>query len=127
MLVGICIYLLFRSRSHLGFLLLDAIGLTNMVDALREMATGISPSDFVKNCLPDGMWSISYILMSDYYNKDVRWSYRLALASVIPLIGSASELMQWGGLLPGFFDWRDLACYTLPLVFYYLFANRHNK
>ena len=119
MLVGICIYLLFRSRSHLGFQLLDTIGLSTVVDALREMAVGIELPDFVKNCLPDGLWSISYILMCDYYNRDERRRLRVAWCSVIPLIGCTSELMQWGGILPGIFDWRDLVCYSAPLAVYF--------
>lgn len=123
LLTGISIYLLFRSRDHLGFILLDALGLSAATDCIRALVQGIDVPDFVRYCLPDGLWTTSYILFADYYNQSEKPTTRLAWISAIPVIGVVSELMQLTGLLPGVFDVLDLACYTLPFAIYLLNNN----
>lgn len=116
LLVGIGIYLLFRSRGHLGFIVLDYIGMGAAVDAVRALVDGIKVPEFVRFCLPDGLWTLSYILFSDSVNRHESMMKRLAWISVVPLLGVVSELMQLAQLLPGTFDVADLACYSLPLL-----------
>lgn len=120
LLTGCGIYLLFRHRNHLGFLLLDQLGLTRAVDTIRHLTDGVDVPDFVRYCLPDGLWSTSYVLISDYVNRNEPMARRMAWASVVPALGCTSELMQWAGLLPGSFDLWDLACYALPLLIYFI-------
>ncbi len=115
LLVGIGIYLLFRSRGHLGFIVLDYMGMGAAVDAVRALVDGIKVPEFVRFCLPDGLWTLSYILFSDSVNRHESKMKRLAWISVVPLLGVVSELMQLVQLLPGTFDVADLACYSLPL------------
>lgn len=74
--------------------------------------------DFVKYCLPDGLWTLSSILMLHAMLRDEPVGRRIAFASVIPSIGIVSELMQGLGCLPGSFDIFDLACYSTPILFY---------
>lgn len=116
LLTGTSIYLLFRSREHLGFALLDSVGLTTAVDAIRSLTRGINTPEFVRFCLPDGLWTASYILFSDYINKNERFAIRLLLASIIPLLGIVTELLQSVNMIPGTFDPLDLACYSIPLL-----------
>lgn len=117
-LAGAAIYLLFRSRAHLGFLLLDALGCTTIVDAVRACVRTDMVPEFVRFCLPDGLWTTSYILFSDYYNRNEVLAWRVGLVSVIPMLGIASELLQLTPLIPGTFDVLDLASYSLPLISY---------
>ena len=116
LLMGTGIYLLFRSREHLGFVLLDSVGLTSAVDALRTLTEGITVPEFVRFCLPDALWTSSYILFSDYLNRNERTAIRILWMSIIPLLGVISELLQFTGMIAGTFDPLDLACYTLPLL-----------
>lgn len=127
LLAGILIYLLFRSRQHLGFTVLDGVGLTSAVDAVRECVRGYSVPDFVRYSLPDGLWTSSYILFSDYCNRAAKPMRRLAMVSVIPLIGCVSELLQYVGVMPGVFDFMDLLCYVLPLAIYLLRSQKVKK
>lgn len=120
LLSGISIYLLFRSREHLGFILLDSIGLGSVVDSVRILTQGVHAPEFVRFCLPDGLWTTSYILFSDYCNRGENVRLKLAWASVIPLIGCMSELLQIYGVMPGVYDILDLACYFIPLLIYYI-------
>lgn len=115
-MTGTSIYLLFRSREHLGFALLDSVGLTTAVDAIRSLTGGIDMPEFVRFCLPDGLWTTSYILFSDYINKNERFAIRLLLVSIIPLLGIVSEVLQYVNMIPGTFDPLDLACYSIPLL-----------
>lgn len=126
LLMGTGIYLLFRSREHLGFVLLDSVGLTSAVDAIRTQTGDITAPEFVRFCLPDALWTSSYILFSDYLNRNERTAIRVLWMSIIPLLGVISELFQFIGMISGTFDPLDLACYTLPLLIYVGFCQRQH-
>lgn len=81
---------------------------------VRETVLSLKLPDFVIYCLPDGLWTTSFILI-----MDAIWSTlkeKLFWASIIPVIGIASEILQIVHILPGTFDYGDLLCYTLPLI-----------
>lgn len=115
-LSGAGIYLLFRSRQHLGFQLLDTIGLGAWADGLRERVKDLHPYEFVIYNLPDALWTCSYLLLIGHLFRNERRNKRLLWGSVIPVFGIGSELLQFAGILPGTFDPIDLACYALPYL-----------
>lgn len=117
---GAAIYLLFRSRHLLGFHLLDALGLGAVVDCLRSSVYDVHPPEFVMFCLPDGLWTLGYILIIDRIMLADTLRHRLFLASVIPLLGTLSELLQYMGLMSGTFDEFDLFCYVMPYLSYFV-------
>ena len=117
---GASIYLLFRSRQLLGFRLADAMGMGTTVDAWRDNVSHLHPSEFVLYSLPDGFWTCSYLLLIDLTLRHERPTRRFLWASVIPVLGIGSELLQFMHLCPGTFDPWDLACYTTPLILYYI-------
>lgn len=117
-LCGASIYLLFRSRGHLGFMLADALGLGNVVDSLRASVSDIHPSEFVLYSLPDGLWTISYIMLMNHIFRNEKRITRLIWVSIIPLLGILTELLQLTPLMPGVFDPLDLMCYAFPLIGY---------
>ena len=121
LIIGATLYLLFRSRQHLGFMLLDTIGLGSLTDSLRSMVADVHPAEFIIFALPDGLWTISYILIISHICRNQQLSSRLIWASVIPALGIISELLQAIGIVPGVFDFADLACYSLPLVVYIIY------
>ena len=124
---GAAIYLLFRSRHLLGFHLLDALGLGAVVDCLRSSVHGVHPSEFVMFCLPDGLWTLGYILIIDRILLADPLRRRLLMASVIPLLGTLSELLQYMGLMPGTFDEFDLFCYVMPYLSYLVWQSVANN
>lgn len=121
LIIGATLYLLFRSRQHLGFMLLDTIGLGSLTDSLRSMVADVHPAEFIIFALPDGLWTISYILIISHICRNQQLNSRLIWASVIPALGIISELLQAIGIVPGVFDFADLACYSLPLVIYIIY------
>ena len=121
-LTGVSIYLLWRDEHLLIHRVLHACQLHPMLDTIRSQAADIYLPEWVRFALPDGLWSMSYILTIDAL---VKRDY--LLTSVIPAIGILSELMQWTGWLPGTFDLCDLLAYGLPYLLYVLIINQQNK
>lgn len=121
LLSGAVIYLLFRPTSLLGFSLLQALGLGEWTEQLRSNVSYVNPPEFVVYCLPNGLWSLSYILLVDRVFSSVPAWHKVLWASVIPLLGVASELMQAAGWVRGTYDTADLICYSLPFIIYTLY------
>lgn len=116
LLLGGIIYLLFRPTTLMLFHTLDLVGLMPLVTDCRTLVATCQPSEFVVYSLPGGLWATSYILLVvSLLERAMRWQ-RMMVASIIPLAGICSELMQQAGLLPGVFDTADLVCYAVPLI-----------
>lgn len=115
---GAVIYLLFRPRHLVGFHLIDLLGLGSFCDQIRGMAVGVRLPEFVVYCLPNGLWSASYILLIDVVFQSQTLLKRMVWASIIPLSGILTEVLQYFGLCPGTFDIIDLLCYMVPLLGY---------
>ena len=118
LLAGAVIYLLFRSKNLLGFELLNRIGVEPWADRMRLYTADVRLPDMVVNSLPGGLWALGYILIIDSLFGNQSRSTRIVWASVIPLLGVCSEVMQGVGLLPGVFDLWDLFCYALPFIIF---------
>ena len=118
LLNGATIYLLFRSKTLLGFKLLSRIGAEPWADRMRSYAVDVTLPEVVVYSLPGGLWSLGYILIIDsLFGNQTRFT-RIAWASVIPLLGVGSEVLQAIGLLPGVFDTWDLVFYALPFILF---------
>lgn len=126
LMVGIGIYLLFRSRQLLVFSLVDVVGGGTLVDELRMAVSDVRLPDFVRFCLPDALWASAYILIIDGIFRKEKMNTRLAWASFIPCVGAVSELLQGATLIPGTFDTLDLMAYLLPLTIYVGLAYYHS-
>lgn len=118
MLVGGMVYILFRPRTILLFIVLDTMGLGGMIDQWRMSVNPCALPDFVVYSLPNGLWVTSYVLVIDVAFRDSPVATRLRWASVIPVLGVVSELLQVVGVVPGTFDWADLLCYAVPYLVY---------
>ena len=118
LLAGAVIYLLFRSKNLLGFELLHRIGVGPWADRMRSFTADVRLPDVVVNSLPGGLWALGYILVIDSIFSHQSRSTRIVWASVIPLLGVCSEVLQGVGLLPGVFDLWDLVCYALPFIIF---------
>lgn len=118
LLVGGITYLLFRPRTLLMFHVADYLGLSPIIDRIREGTTDAWLPEFIVYSLPGALWSAAYLLTVDcfLYGQSVRT--RLVATSIIPLIGAASEVLQLTGMVPGTFDGWDLLCYLIPYLLY---------
>lgn len=116
--VGGMVYLMFRPRTLVLFVVAGALGLDGWVDGVRECVGGVALPEFVVYCLPNGLWALAYVIVIDWVMQSYSRGTRLLCASIIPVLGAVSELMQLCGWLPGTFDVGDVVCYLLPLLLY---------
>lgn len=122
LLAGAAIYMLFRPRHLVGFVVLDSIGLETWVNNCRQLVPSVQLPEFMIYCLPNGLWSLSYVLLIDEVVQAQRFCTKLIWASVIPVIGVISEFMQLWGIIPGRYDLGDVICYITPVFLYSCFA-----
>jgi hypothetical protein len=118
LLVGGITYLLFRPRTLLMFHVADYLVLSPIIDRIREGMTNVWFPEFIVYSLPGALWSAAYLLTADCFLNGQTIKTRLAITSIIPLIGAASELLQLTGVLPGTYDGWDLLCYLIPYLIY---------
>lgn len=123
---GCAIYLLFRSKSLNIYQWCVALGLSNSIDILRNYIHDWNVSEFVKFCLPDGLYCAAYILVIDaIWHKD-NGIVKNIIISLVPFVTISSELLQYYGFVKGTFDIMDLFCYFIPYLVYLiiLFINK---
>lgn len=118
---GSAIYLLFRSKSINIYQWCSALGLSSMIDSLRNSVQGWNISEFVKFSLPDGLYCAAYILIIDAI-----WHYENGIVkniviSLVPFVTISSEVLQYFGIVKGTFDIYDLICYTTPPMIYLIY------
>ena len=115
--LGGCIYIAFRSTSLRMFGWFDNLGLHEIVVFVRRMLSDIQVPEIIKYCIPDGLWTLSYILIMDtIWSSDVKKQF--IFCGIIPFVGASSEILQYFNLVEGTFDVIDLLCYTIPFVIY---------
>lgn len=118
LLLGGLIYIIFRDKSLLMFNWFDAIGIGNEIDGLRRLFQGEGIYGWVKYSLPDGLWAFSYMFL-----VDAIWNGSKLISSYIfiyslPFFALLSEFFQYFGLLPGVFDWVDVASYLFAIILF---------
>lgn len=118
LLLGGLIYIIFRDKSLLMFNWFDAIGIGNEIDGVRRLFQGEGIYGWVKYSLPDGLWAFSYMFI-----VDAIWNGSKLISSYIfiyslPFFALLSEFFQYFGLLPGVFDWVDVASYLFAIILF---------
>ena len=115
--LGGCIYIAFRSTSLRMFGWFDNLGLHETIMLVRRLLNDIQVPEIIKYCIPDGLWTLSYILIMDtIWSSDVKKQF--IFCGIIPFVGASSEILQYFNLVEGTFDVIDLLCYTIPFVIY---------
>lgn len=116
--IGGAIYLVFRTKSLLMFSWFDSLGLSKLIDSARRCFSEVNLPYFVKYCLPNALWIISYILIVDALIPIN--NHRLFWTMVLPGIAIVCELLQICNLIPGTFDCGDLLCFSIPAITYFV-------
>ena len=116
--MGGLIYIGFRDKSLLMFDWFNHMGLTHHIDSFRSLFNSDGVYGWVKNSLPDGLWLFAYMFL-----VDTIWNGSKSISSFIfiyclPAIALISEFLQYAGLVPGDFDWLDVASYLLAILLY---------
>lgn len=110
--VGGAIYVLWRSHSLLVFSWLRLARLTTTVAYLRSAAASVRRHlpIFVVSSLPDAIWTYAFTCAMRRIWVDQPFSLKSSIWQAIPLILSVgSEFGQLLHIVPGTFDWVDVA------------------
>jgi len=124
------IYILFRSDELLMFRWFKTIGIGRLIGTLRNIdfiKSAIIPG-WIRYSLPDGLWIFSYVSL-----MFLIWGNKISKTSaiwifILPVIAVLSEFGQLFKVVPGTFDYYDLATYLfstlLPIIlFKHIFTN----
>ena len=116
--IGGLIYIGLRDKSLLMFDWFNHLGLSQHVDIFRGLFNSEGVYGWVKNSLPDGLWLFSYMFL-----VDVIWNGSKSFSAYIfiyylPFLALMSEFLQYLGLVPGVFDWIDVASYLFAILLY---------
>lgn len=121
---GGLIYICFRIESLKMFSWFKSINISKVITTIRNYALNyeLLIPDWVKFSLPDGLWLFSFIsLILITWKNEINSSNLLWLIS-LPIIALLSEIGQFISIIPGTFDWTDIAMYligfTSPFIIY---------
>jgi len=109
--LGSALYICLRHDSLLMFRWAEATGLGEGVRTVREATRGMAEAipGWATYSLPYALWVISYMLAIEWIWRETRSTAKLMWMAVAPAIAIASEIAQAARLIPGTFDWADLA------------------
>lgn len=117
---GGLIYLGFRTQTLALFTWADWIGVSSFVQSWRSICSSVDLPEWVRFSLPDGLWTLSFILLLDSIWMDIRNKRFIFYASLLPGIAIILEFLQLIGFLNGTFDFMDLICYFGSILFFLL-------
>ena len=123
LLAGGYIYVAFRTEKLAMFNWFSFLHLDCIVNRIREVSSNINLPNFIKFCLPNGLWISSYILATDALVEKNRLFWVLCL----PVIAILFEFLQIIHIIPGTFDMGDLICLLIPVLLYLLNHFTHNE
>ena len=115
---GCAIYLLFRDKSLNIYQWCVALGLSDAIDNMRFAVQDWNVAEWIRFCLPDGLYCAAYILIIDAIWHNDNRPIKFIIISLVPIVTISSELLQYIGLVKGTFDVYDLVCYALPPTLY---------
>lgn len=114
-IIGGGIYYAYRSDTLIMFKWVEVLHLQGIIEGFRRHMSTYTPSEFTVFNLPDGLWSISYLLIIYTIWGSIN-RYNIIWFCFMPCIALLSEFMQLFSFFPGRFDWWDAICYTIPLI-----------
>lgn len=118
LLSGGLIYVSFRIESLRMFSWFNSINLSKAIFTLRTYSLNYKTSipDLIKFSLPDGLWLFSFISLIL-----ITWKYEINSSNLfwligLPLVALSSEIGQSILIIPGTFDWNDVAMYFIGFI-----------
>jgi hypothetical protein len=128
LILGSAVYVLFRPTTLLMFHWADALSLTHSVRSMRASASGLEnllPAWFVFS-LPFALWVLAYLFFIEAVWAHSKSWKRLVWFWCVPLIAISAELAQVKNIIPGSFDWEDLAAIIFAVILGFSTTSTHN-
>jgi len=74
-------------------------------------------SSFIRNYVPDILWTISFYSLSVIFSKGITKNYIILTAIYVIVISVIFELLQFTGIVRGTFDVFDIMIYIISTIF----------
>lgn len=118
LLIGGLIYISFRVESLRMFSWFNSISLSEVIIRIRNYTLNYDflIPDWVKFSLPDGLWLFSFTSLTLITWKSEINSSNLFWLIGLPIIALLSEIGQSISIIPGTFDWIDIAMYLFGFM-----------
>jgi hypothetical protein len=109
--IGGLIYILWRSETLTMFIWFDYLGLADSFGLMRAGSSEFSTAlpTWVVFSLPNALWLFSGLLAFDIIWGSEGSPAKLAWVSLFWIIALGAEVGQALWLIPGTFDWQDIA------------------
>lgn len=121
LLIGSTIYFVFRSSELYMFRMFPHGNIPTWLVNLRYQLSSLHVPEWVRYCLPDGLWLLSYMLIIEsIWNEEATWLYGVFLW-ILPVTAIIAEFLQIGHLIPGTGDWRDVIFYVLGILTFLIY------
>lgn len=121
LLVGASIYLFFRQNViFLSWVDPDTLNCLQikLSDNLNEPLTYV-----LLYCLPDALWYAALLMLQiPFYRYGIVNKLLFYVCVLLPYV---LEILQYGGLMSGTFDWFDILTYTITLTILILCEKKH--
>lgn len=118
LVLGCCIYLLFRSKSLKIHQWCSTMELSQKIDAYRYYVQSWSVPDIVRYSFPDGLYNTAYILIMNSIWDKQKSPLKYFIILFVPVLSIISEVLQNLGIIEGTFDYYDLICYFVPVFIF---------
>lgn len=114
--LGGLIYYAYRAETLSMFKWAEYLGLERLIACLRDFTSNSRPSEFVVYCLPNALWSASYLLAVDALVATE--DHKLVWGISLPTIAIILEVCQAFNIISGTFDILDLLCFLTPTIIF---------
>ena len=118
LIIGGLIYICCREKSLLMFKWFEKLGINGDVDTLRGLINADGVYGWVKYNLPDGLWLFAYMFLVDIIWNGSNAKVSFVFIFSMPIVALISEILQYYNLLPGVFDWIDIASYVFAILLF---------
>lgn len=96
----------------------EKLGIIGDVDTLRGLINADVVYGWVKYNLPDALWLFAYMFLVDTIWNGSNAKVSFVFIFSMPIVALISEILQYYNLLPGVFDWIDIASYVFAILLF---------
>ena len=122
-LMGSMIYFAFRTSELYMFRIFPNGDLPSWIIAIRNQLSSLHVPEWIRYCLPDGLWLLSYMLIIEsIWNEETTWLHELFLW-ILPISAILTEFLQMELLIPGTGDWIDVIFYVMGILTFLIYKN----
>ena len=122
-LMGSMIYFAFRTSELYMFRIFPNGDFPSWIIAIRNQLSSLHVPEWIRYCLPDGLWLLSYMLIIEsIWNEETTWLHELFLW-ILPISAILTEFLQMALLIPGTGDWKDVIFYVMGILTFLIYKN----